>query len=263
MTKNKIDCKTLTHTFGSDHQALRIQILRLTCPEIPIRNTANLKTLDKATYQVVVENKLSTVSTTFDNDKQATTGINQLTDVLADAFYAQGKMVQDDKHKQKPWWDEETLRPLMKTRKCARRWMICSGLPEAEENYWEWQRFVKQEIEKLKQKHWRKFLANANNNLTFKALSYTAPTLSGSVAPLYREDRSVATDKEEQTELLFFGTSVALTECNLTDIPRDLLPPAKGPIPIIPPHKVGTIISSLPTKKAKGSDNYGMPQGPW
>lgn len=132
--------------------------------------------------------------------------------------------------------------------------MIRSRLPEAEKCYWDWQKFVKQEIEKLKRKHWRAFLANADKNLTFKALSYTLPATTGSVAPLYRENKRVATDKEEQAELLVFGTSVALTECNLSDIRTEPSPP-RGPFPIVPPYEVETIISSLPTKKAKGPDS--------
>lgn len=131
--------------------------------------------------------------------------------------------------------------------------MIRSRLQAAKTCYWEWQKFVKQEMEKLKQQHWRKFLASADNNLTFKALAYTTPASTGSVAPLYRDDRSIATNKEEKAELLFFGTSVALTECNLQDT-TTATPLPRGPFPLIPPHEVETVIASLPTKKAKGPD---------
>lgn len=253
LTKHNLECKTLTKTFGSDHQALQIQIPRETNQEPPMKNTANIKKLDHATYQAVVENRLSTFPLTFDTNDDVTSGINQLTDILTEAFYAQGKVVKDNKHKQKQWWDKEKLRPLIKTRNRARRWMIRSRSQEAELCYWQWQKYVKQEMEKLKRAHWRRFLATADNNLTFKALAYTLPTTTGSVAPLYREDRSMATDKEEQAELLFFGTSVALTECHLPDT-QPTPPPTRGPIPIIPPHEVETIIDSLPKKKAKGPD---------
>lgn len=93
--------------------------------------------------------------------------------------------------------------------------MIHSQLPQATTCYWEWQRYVKQEIEKLKHRHWRAFLATADKTLTFKALSYTLPATTGLITPFYRIDQSIAIDKEEQAELLFFGTSVALTECSL------------------------------------------------
>lgn len=146
LTKHKVDCKTLTQTFGSDHQALQIQIPQQTSPGVPTRNTASRKTLNQATYQAVVENKVKSLASTFETDEQATLGINQLTDILTDAFYEQGKIVKDNKHKQKPWWDEGKLRPLFKTRNRARRWMIHSRLPEAKQCYWDWQQFVKQEI---------------------------------------------------------------------------------------------------------------------
>lgn len=199
-------------TFGSDHQALQIQILSSKAHEYPTRNTTNLKNLSKATYQETVENQLSTINSVFETEEQAMLGIEQITTTLTDAFFAQGKMVKDNVHRRKVWWNEEKLRPLIKTRNRARRWMIRSQLPEAESCYWEWQKFVKHEIEKLKRKHWRNFLATADNSLTFKALSYTVPASTGAVAPLYRENRSIVTDKEEQAELLFFGTSVALTD---------------------------------------------------
>lgn len=254
LTKHHLVCKTLTTTFGSDHQALQIQIPRHTPQDTPTKNTASLQKLDQAVYQAVVENRLSSFPSQFETDKDAISGINQLTDVLTEAFFDQGKTVKDNKHKTKPWWDEKTLRPLIKTRNRARRWMIRSRLQEAEKCYWEWQKYVKQEIERLKRKHWRAFLANADNNLTFKALAYTLPASTGSIAPLYRADRSVATNKEEQAELLFFGTSVALTECHLPDA-RTTPSPPRGPIPIIPSHEVETVITHLPTKKAKGPNN--------
>lgn len=66
--------------------------------------------------------------------------------------------------------------------------------------------------------------------MAFKALSYTAPRATGVVAPLYREDQSIATNKQEQNESLFFGTSVTLTECNTEDVAMILAPP-KGVFP--------------------------------
>lgn len=88
---------------------------------------------------------------------------------------------------------------------------------------------------------------------TFKALSYTKPRSSGEVAPLYREDRTLATGKAEQAKLLFHGTSSVTTPCNLSDIPvfhpawDDSYPPVK-------PAKVETIIQKIPNKKAAGPE---------
>lgn len=114
--------------------------------------------------------------------------------------------------------------------------MIRSRLPEAETCYWEWQKFVKQEIERLQRKHWWDFLAKADKNLTFKALAYTLPASTGSIAPLYRADKSITTEKEEQSELLLFGTSIALTECSAPPALTGT-PPQLESIPIIPSHR--------------------------
>lgn len=42
---------------------------------------------------MAVETALTNMSSIFNTDDQAISGINQLTDVLTDAFYAQGKTV--------------------------------------------------------------------------------------------------------------------------------------------------------------------------
>lgn len=203
MTKMKPKCKTLTNTFGSDHQALQVSIPKYTHHKPPTQNTANLKTLDPVIYQTVVENRLSLLPSMFETVDQATSGITQITTILTEVFLAQGKTIKDNKHQEKAWWKEDLLRPLIQNRNRARHWMVLSRLQEAEKCYWNWQAYVKRESEKLKRRHWRTFLANTESNLTFKVLSYTLPNTSGSVAPLYRDDRTVATDKEEQAELLF------------------------------------------------------------
>lgn len=200
-----------------------------------------------------MENQLRTLPNLVDTENHIIAGIEQLTQILLDSFQKQGKEVPHNTHRRKAWRDEEKLRPLIQTRNRARRWMVRSNLHEAKECYWNWQRYVKQEIEKLKQKHWRKFLAKADNTLAFKAMAYTIPASSGSIAPLYRADKTIATDKKEQAELLYFGTSVALTDCNLSDISTDPPPPVTD-FPAITEHEVESIIANLPNKKAKGTD---------
>lgn len=247
-------CKTLSETHGSDHQCLLITIHGSPAPRPPLRNTATLKSLNKADFHDEVENQLSIFPDTFETENHVSTGITQLTEILTHAFQKQGRSVTENTHRSKAWWDEGKLQPLIQTRNRARRWMLLSNLQEAVECYWKWQRYVKQEIEKLKRKHWRRLLAKADQNLTFKALSYTVPTSIGLVAPLYCADKSITTKKEKQPYLLFFGTSVALTDCDLQDVPTDPLPPI-GSFPNITTYKVGNIIQTLPNTKAKGDDD--------
>lgn len=253
MTKLSHTCKTLTETYGSDHQSLLITLHSRSETLQPTRNTATLKNINKMDFYNAVENQLSTFPTSFETEDHISSGIRQLTTILSDAFQRQGKTVPNNVYRRKAWWDEDKLQPLIQTRNRARRWMVLSNLQEAKVCYWDWQRYVKQEIEKLKKKHWRSFLAKAENALAFKALSYTVPTSTGSIAPLYRADRSIATDKTEQAELLFSGTSIALTECNLQDVPTGPSPPI-GRFPVVTEFEVESIIRSLPNKKATGED---------
>lgn len=253
LARSSHNCKTSSETYGSDHQSILTTIHSRTKPSPPMRNTATLKSISKIDFHNSVKNQLSNLSNLFETKDQISMGITQLTEILTDAFTKQGRCVPDNVHRRKAWWNEEKLRPLIRTRNRARRWMLTSQLQEAAECYWSWQHYVKQEIEKLKRKHWRTFLAKVDQTLTFKALSYTVPTSSGSVAPLYRADKSITTEKEEQAELLFFGTSVALTDCDLQDVPTTPPPPI-GPFPRISPYEVETIIKNLPNKKAKGDD---------
>lgn len=254
MSKLHHTCTTLKETFGSDHQSLLITLHRHSPHQLLTRNTATLKSLNQVDFQAAVENQLSTLPISIDTENNIVAGIDQLTRIITVAFQKQGKDVSQSNHRRKAWWDEEKLRPLIQTRNRARRWMVRSNLHEAKECYWNWQSYVKQEIEKLKRRHWRTFLAKADDTLAFKAMSYTIPASSGAIAPLYRADRSIATDKKEQAELLYYGTSVALTECNLRDISTEPPPPI-GIFPAITEYEVESIIKNLPNKKAKGIDN--------
>lgn len=90
--------------------------------------------------------------------------------------------------------------------------MILSRDPLAKQCYWSWNEFVRRTINDLKKQHWRLFLAKAQGALTFKAFKYTMTQTTNLVAPLYRPDRTLATDKHDQAGLLFRGTSIVLNQ---------------------------------------------------
>ncbi|KAG0140147.1 hypothetical protein CROQUDRAFT_692263, partial [Cronartium quercuum f. sp. fusiforme G11] len=85
--------------------------------------------------------------------------------------------------------------------------MLCSNSEEAYCCYYDWQKFFKQE-----------FISNCSGTEIFKAAKYIKPNQTGKVAPLYHRDKSLTSNKEEQADLLFQGTSVAHIEANLADI---------------------------------------------
>lgn len=143
-----------------------------------------------------------------------------------DTFHRQGKIVKTSNHRHKAWWDEEKLNLLIRERNRARKWMIISRDPAAKQCYWAWNEYVKQTINDLKKRHWRLSLSKDRGPLTFKAFKYTTTQATNSVAPLYRPDKTVATDKNKQAALLFRGTSIVLNHCDTTDIPE--LPPPAG-----------------------------------
>lgn len=108
-----------------------------------------------------------------------------------------------------------------------------------------------------KARHWKKFLANSSGVDIFKAFKYTKPTSLGEIAPLYRADKSITSDKHEQANLLFHGTSVAHVEADLSDIPPrwslSNLDPALDSHPTNL-FEMQALVNNLPSKKAAGSD---------
>lgn len=81
--------------------------------------------------------------------------------------------------------------------------MIISKTQSAKNCYLTWHKYVRGRINELKRNHWRTFLAKANGTLLFKAFKYTQSQTTNAVAPLYRHNRTLATDKDEQADLLF------------------------------------------------------------
>ncbi|KAG0142230.1 hypothetical protein CROQUDRAFT_242146 [Cronartium quercuum f. sp. fusiforme G11] len=96
------------------------------------------------------------------------------------------------------------------------------------------------------------FLARSRGTEVFKAYKFTKPTSTGEVAPLYRADRSLATEKKEQAQLLPEGTSVVTTEADLSDViipdDRHLDPGLDAPLMSEP--ELEDVIRGLPNGKA-------------
>lgn len=113
---------------------------------------------------------------------------------------------------------------------------------------------MKRKIDALKRNHWRAFLAKSSGSLSFKAFKYTQTQITNSVAPLYRQDRTLATDKAEQAKLLFLGTSVVNNTCDTTDIVPIQAHAGHLKHPPVTEAEIDNILQQLPSKKAKGGD---------
>lgn len=120
--------------------------------------------------------------------------------------------------------------------------------------YWSWNNYFRSVINELKTNHWRRFLAKASGSLSYKAFKYTQIHVTNSRAPLYRQDGTLATDKNEQAESLFQGTSVVQNMCDETDIIVPQIPTTCHIHPPITQHEIETILSKIPSKRASGGD---------
>lgn len=131
-------CEVISDTFGSDHQAI-VTVLNLSPP--PLRNTATMTKLDLFSFVTGIEKALE--GNTCDPLTPAEIGnqVQELTQSIQDAFHRQGKTVPVNPHRQKLWWDQDHLGPIVNNRNRARKWMFLSKLPHARKCYLEWQAY--------------------------------------------------------------------------------------------------------------------------
>lgn len=255
LTRHTKTNTTSSENCGSDHQLLLTTIGLDVKLEERTHNTARFETMAKASFCDDLENQLSSLPRPLCSIEDIDDNVKCVTTAIVEAFSRQGKIVKTAPHRHKPWWNEEVLGPIIRERNRARRWMIISKTQDARNCYKEWHDFVRGKINELKRKHWKVFLAKANGALSFKAFKYTQSQSTNAIAPLYRQDLSLATDKPEQAALLFQGTSVVRNTCIISDI----IPPQNQNLevdhPLITDHELDEVLRRLPTKRAKGGDD--------
>ncbi|KAG0139627.1 hypothetical protein CROQUDRAFT_54449 [Cronartium quercuum f. sp. fusiforme G11] len=92
----------------------------------------------------------------------------------------------------------------------------------------------------------------------YKALSDTKPSCLGEIAPLYWLDGSLTTDKIEQADLLFKGTSIVHAPVDLLDLWPPETQSDSQTVPHIIKEELEDIIKGLPKGKAKGPDDVSI-----
>lgn len=254
LSRHPIKGVTSSNNCGSDHQLLLTRIDLDVPLEEHTHNTARFETMAKASFCEDLENQLSYGPRSLQSTKDIDDSVKYITDSITGAFLRQGKRVKTKTHRHKPWWDEEVLGPIIRERNRARRWMIVSKTPSARNCYGAWQIYVRGKINELKRSHWQSFLAKANGALSFKALKYTQAQSTNTVAPLYRQDRTLATDKAEQAALLFQGTSVVKNTCDVSDTSPPPMLRTEAEHPPVTDYEIEEILSKLPAKRAVGGD---------
>ncbi|KAI7945429.1 hypothetical protein MJO29_011817, partial [Puccinia striiformis f. sp. tritici] len=117
-----------------------------------------------------------------------------------------------------PRWDE-ILDPLVKNRNRCRRLMMLDNSPSNRERYNYWNNQFRDKVTELKQNHWRRFLAETDQNTIYQAFRSTKPRSGGGITPLRNQEDKLTSNKREQAELLFKGTSIVESTCDLSNIP--------------------------------------------
>ena len=163
------------------------------------------------------------------------------------------ELVNDNLIKAKPWWNKKLLDPIVNNRNRARRWMLLTKTQESTDCYWYWQNYFKDTISNLKKNHWRKFLAESNHHQIFTAYKFIKPSLSNCVDPLIDNNGRFTSNKHEQAQLLFSGTSDVPINCDLSDI-STLNFQDNYSFPEIHSEEIESIINHIKKKKAPGSD---------
>ncbi|KAI7955904.1 hypothetical protein MJO29_007303 [Puccinia striiformis f. sp. tritici] len=244
--------ETVSDKHSSDHQKLIIS-LNVASPPLTFRiRPPPSETLDKKKLLARITTGVAQLSTPTSLD-----GIEsfekRLTDTIFHAWQAQGKLIRDNPSKAKKWWDRTVLDPLVRNQNRSRRLMLLEPSPENTERFKYWNMLFCCKVNELKQNHWRRFLSQADSTSIFQALKFTRPRSGNGILPLRTAEGKITSDKKEQAELLFRGTSIVLSECDLSDIPP--VESSKFVVyPEITTQETSRILNRLKKKKAAGPD---------
>lgn len=253
-----ISCRVLTGGLSSDHLPVLTTLNFSLIPPQTSHISFKIPDINENVFHSKISSKLHLLPPQYDNPTLINSAAITLSDIILESAQEQGKKVKSNLHKQKAWWNKEILNPILKNRNKARRWMIKSNLPEAHKCYMEWQKYFKDQVLKAKFNHWKTFLTHCSGVDTFKALRYVKPNSSNEIAPLKKSDGTVATTKEEQAEVLYYGTSVAHAEADLEDVPVDLwqrINATPNNYHNLNPFELRKIVNNLPNRKAEGEDH--------
>jgi hypothetical protein len=247
-------CSTSHSNHGSDHQVIHLELNFSPQLIINKRSLYNLENINTEKFNKDFLSSLNSLENKpLTNQLEIDNFVTDLTSSFQHALNNQKKEVKNNSTKAKPWWDKKILDPLADKRNRAQRWMLLLRSTNSCNCYQHWQQVFRDKVYELKKNHWRKFLAECKDHEVFKAYKYTKPVNHGSVAPLLDDNNTLTSNKEEQANLLFKGTSDALINISLNNvsIPSFNLPLS---FPEISTLELKTIISNLPNKKARGHD---------
>jgi hypothetical protein len=144
---------------------------------------------------------------------------NQPTLGVFRAWQAQGKRFCVDHSKAKNWWDKEVLGPVVRIQNKFCQLLVMAPSQENIDQFNYWNDKFRSKVSQLRQVHWRTFLASTDSILVFQAFQFTKPRSGGGILPLKGPEGSITSDKANRANLLFKGTSVVESNCDLSNIP--------------------------------------------
>ncbi|PLW24381.1 hypothetical protein PCASD_08397 [Puccinia coronata f. sp. avenae] len=241
----------LLENHGLDHQAIELE-LNLLRPTTLTRQTRPnwgvvspdlaCQRLNKTTELL----RLNPPSSTDEWVQRLTSGLSQ----VQDSF---GKTVSDNPHRAKSWWCKKTLDPIVKTRNQARQWFILTKSAESADCYRQWNLYFRDVVKTLKWTKWLCFLERLDEDTLWKALRVTKAAKKNTIPPLWRPDGTLTSNKIEQAELLFKGTSCIPAPVDLADVP--VRPLSRFVCyPQVSIEEVADCIKKIPPKRAPGID---------
>lgn len=202
---------------GSDHQAILID-LSLHGPPKALRKSMP-KWGDISPDSVCQKIKPEIDALCNSSDQTLEGHFKHLTDAISKIQDSMGKKVEVNPGRSKSWWCTATLNPIIETRNRARQWMMLTGSPEAADCYKQWCVYFREMVGALKRNAWWRFLENSSDNTVFKVFRTIKKPKTAGILPLRRSDGTITSDKKEQAELLFNGTSVINAPIDLSDVP--------------------------------------------
>lgn len=163
------ECQVLTKSVASDHLLIATSLDLTIVPTPDTHISFKVSNLNHEILHNKIVFKRHLLPSVYHDSSIIDEGINTLTNTIIEAAQDQGRQITTRFNRHKSLWNKEKLTPILKIRNRARKWMIKSGLPEAQACYLEWQKFFKDQVNKTKAEHWKRFLAKCSNTDTYRA----------------------------------------------------------------------------------------------
>lgn len=208
----------------------------------------------KSVNQNILKEKFSTDFTDLlcHNDLSSSYHIDNfardLSTIIQNSLSKQGRKVNYKPSEVKPWWDKTILKPIIKTRNKACKWLI---LPRSQSTYHYLEIRIWASSWIIKTKSPESSSCSQRPQTCYDSYFYTKNKPSNTIDPLCNSNNSLTTNKEDQAGIVFQGTLVIYSAIYLWNIHISCL---SGNFSFTPSStsEVENIICILANSKAPG-----------